>query len=54
MIYVGLQSGTFCALAARDGGDQWCFPLRVPMVGRPAVTDHLVRVALLDNSLADI
>ena len=51
VVYVGLSSGSFCALNDRNGSERWCFSLRVPMAGPPVVDDDVVRVALLDNSL---
>jgi hypothetical protein len=53
LIYVGLPGGLFCALSERDGTERWCFPLRVPLAGAPAVDRDadLVRVTLLDNTL---
>ena len=51
MVYAGLANGSFCAFDDRNGRERWCFALRTPASGDPVVTDAVVRVALLDNSL---
>lgn len=50
-VYAALPDGTLCWLRDRDGRRDPCFPLRVPLAGRPVVDDRSVYVALLDSSL---
>lgn len=52
IVYAGLADGGFCAFNERDGSPRWrCFPLRVPMVGPPAVSGGVAWLALLDTTL---
>jgi hypothetical protein len=52
VVYAGLDDGGFCAFNDRDGSPRWrCFPLRVPVVGPPAIIDGVAWVALLDTTL---
>ena len=52
--YAALPSGTLCWLRDRDGRRDPCFPLRVPIVGRPVVDQRGLYVALLDGSLRSL
>jgi outer membrane protein assembly factor BamB len=54
--YVGLAdaAGSLCMLRDRDGDRRWCFSFRVPVTGPPLVTDDVVRVPLLDNTLRSL
>jgi hypothetical protein len=52
VVYVGLDDGGFCGFNDRDGSPRWrCFPLRVPVVGPPAVSEGIAWIALRDTTL---
>jgi outer membrane protein assembly factor BamB len=50
-VYFTSDRGMLCAVRVDDGRIDWCFDVRVPAVGAPAVSDTLVFVALRDNTL---
>jgi outer membrane protein assembly factor BamB len=51
-VLVGLPRLAACALDERNGRIDWCtYKLRVPSVGRPAVDERQIYLALLDGTL---
>jgi hypothetical protein len=50
-VYFGTTEGPACAYRQADGRQDWCYRVRVPSVGAPALDDRLVYLVFLDNTV---
>jgi hypothetical protein len=50
-VYFGTIEGPACAYHQDNGQKDWCYRVRVPSVGAPALDDRLVYMTFLDNTV---